>query len=409
MPFDLSLIAIWLYELPWKTCAPAPTGLQVTILLVHSTQCKDAHTTHSDRPPYNPSMRTLHVKGSPYARGHQVGSAMAQGIREIIACQVTDAVTAGGLNLRQWQPVARQYLPVIERHAPRVLAEMRGLADGAGLPFDDIYMLTCAYEHWMAAKVASACTAFAVFTDDGRVFCGQNNDELPHYWAGAVHDRVIRHEQDDGLVAAIYTHPGIPAYMGMNSAGLCLTWMFIDNGQRQVGLPTNVLIREFLYHRDFNTALGWLRDIPHAMPNCFLIAGPACEPALVEASPRHVAVRRGRALAHGNTVTDPLILCDAALPTPCRREARLQHLVDTTPNPTVEDAKAFVLDTTPLGDISICHRNTLASMVFDVNERTMHIAFGPQPRGGHEVVVVGNDVLHVGQHDFAEIDDKNAI
>ena len=48
-------------------------------------------------------------------------------------------------------------------------------------------------------------------------------------------DGVIHHRDESGLETLIYTHPGIPAYMGMNSAGLCLLWMAIDNGERAAG------------------------------------------------------------------------------------------------------------------------------------------------------------------------------
>ena len=46
-----------------------------------------------------------------------------------------------------------------------------------------------------------------------------------------------------GCKTLLYTHAGVPAYMGMNSAGLCVTWIYIDNGERANGPPTCVLIR----------------------------------------------------------------------------------------------------------------------------------------------------------------------
>jgi len=331
-------------------------------------------------------MRLITVTGTPYERGEQIGSALAPAIRDILACQENPDTKAAGKTLHHWLPEAQRFLPVIEQHAPRVLDEMRGCAHGSGLHFDEILLLTCAYEHWMAAKLANHCTAFGLLTSDGRVLAGQNNDELAKYWADARHDCVIRHRHHDNLAAAIYTHPGIPAYMGINSTGLCLTWMYIDNGQRQVGLPTNVLIREFLYHRDFNAALHWLTTIAHAVPNTFLIAAPSHQPAIVEAAPGRVVVRRGDALAHGNTVTEPALLPDTPMPPACRRQTRLQELVDASPNPTTEQARDFLLDTQPLGEQMICNANTLASMVFDTDRRTMHIAFGPKPHGDHMIV-----------------------
>jgi len=330
--------------------------------------------------------RILTVTGTPFERGRQAGVALAEEIRELLICQESADSEADGMTLHEWLPEARRFLPMIEAHAPRVLEEIEGWAAGAKLPFDELLLLTCAYERFMAAKAASHCTAFAMQTPDDRVLCGQNNDEAPAFWAEGRHDRVLLHCQEDGLQTAIYTHAGIPAYMGMNNAGLCLTWMYIDNHRRQVGVPTNVLIREFLYHRDFDAALGWLRTIPHAVPNAFILAAPGQSPVLIEAAPNAVAMRRGTALTHANTVTESDILDGEPLPASCGRQGRLQDLVEANPQATVEEAKAFLLDTVHSGDHAICHDKTLASMVFEPDKVRMHIAFGPLPRGGHHVV-----------------------
>jgi len=45
--------------------------------------------------------------------------------------------------------------------------------------------------------------------------------------------------------ALVYTHPGAPAYCGMNSAGLCVLCLYIDDGvQGEGGVPIDAAIRE---------------------------------------------------------------------------------------------------------------------------------------------------------------------
>ena len=76
----------------------------------------------------------------------------------------------------------------------------------------------------------------------------------------------------------IYTHPGYPAYMGMNSHGLAVLWQYIDNGERNLenGVPTVVLIREMLTKSTLTQAVTYLREVPHMIPNHFLLSQVFC-------------------------------------------------------------------------------------------------------------------------------------
>jgi len=69
------------------------------------------------------------------------------------------------------------------------------------------------------------CTAFAVTQDrtQGKKrpgLCAQNVDEAPWGWLDGEKDVVFHHKTPEtGLETMLYTHPGVPAYCGMNNRG----------------------------------------------------------------------------------------------------------------------------------------------------------------------------------------------
>jgi len=108
---------------------------------------------------------------------------------------------------------------------------------------------------------------------------GQSNDEDVPGWLNGSLDVVVHsvdtNHSDMGLQSLYYTHPGIGAYMGMNSAGLTVLWQLIDDGSRSIsyhGLPTTAVLRELLTFDDVDKAAKWLCQVPMAIPNNFMLS-----------------------------------------------------------------------------------------------------------------------------------------
>ena len=339
--------------------------------------------------------RLVRATGTAGERGESIGSATGKRIRALLAAQDQEHRDRDGLTLHGWQPAARRFEPLIRGHAPVTAAEMAGMAAGAGLPDDELLLLACAYEKYMgtAPGTDGHCTALGAAGDAtaaGDVICGQNNDELMADWLGGAADVVVHHTDDDGLQTLIYTHAGVPAYMGMNSAGMCVTWMYIDNGERGAGLPTCVLIRELLTMSSLADAVDYLARTPHAVPNAFLLGHPEGL-RTVEVFPRsRMRVREGTALLwHANHILDPELAAadrqasnpDATTFSRCARMGEL--LCEHDGGIDVRAAQRFLSDHGSRHPI--CQHpepdaeapgKTLASMVFEPAAGTMHLAFG---------------------------------
>ncbi|MHC4562837.1 MAG: C45 family autoproteolytic acyltransferase/hydrolase [Planctomycetota bacterium] len=344
------------------------------------------------------------AEGDAFERGRIVGEACAESIRRMYELQdwMNNLDHTG--KLREWLPRAKAVLPLIEKHAPVSLAEMQGTAEGAGVPFEDVLLLTCAYDksflYWSEKAKAEkspaektpaektpadqgGCTSMAAFTPEGLI-CAENNDERPWEWDDAKQDVVLHLIDDDGLETLTYTHPGIPACMGMNSAGLVLMWMYIDNGDRADGLPSCVMPREALTKRTLEEAVDYLRSIPHTMPNSFLLAHETDGICSVEAAPSAFgAAYSDTYFTHANVIYESELFRpdDSGQPKPPelgQRDCRMAELVNSRyPNITVEDAKGFITDSQDIDhEKGINNEWTLSSMVFHPRAGQMHIAVG---------------------------------
>ena len=181
------------------------------------------------------SHRYLFVKGNAYERGLSVGKSWRDRIVTLLKANENATISQDGMSLHQWLPHAETFLPIIRDYAPNTLEEMQGTAEGGSLPFEDILLLSCAYEKYYNFHAPEHCTAFAVMNESSRngdLICGQNNDECFHHWAAGQLDGVVHHRNESGMETLIYTHPGIPAYMGIAFGNGCEvpynTYNFVD-------------------------------------------------------------------------------------------------------------------------------------------------------------------------------------
>jgi predicted choloylglycine hydrolase len=339
------------------------------------------------------SHRYIAVTGNAYERGEAIGQNWRAGIITILKSVENATLSKDGMTLHQWLPHAKTFLPFIRDYAPITLEEMKGMAAGCDLPFDDILLLACAYEKWFDYHSPEHCTAFAAMGDASKtseLICGQNNDECLHHWAAGQLDGVIHHHHKAGLEKLIYTHPGIPAYMGMNSAGLCLLWMAIDNGERSEGLPTNVLIREALQYITLESAVNYIKEVPKTVPNSYMLAHAQEGICSIECSPSFFCpVFSNNVLYHANHILDAKMARedkkkdDPTCSTISRYEA-IESLIEKYHGKIdISLARQILSDHTCYPE-SICahprpdaiYSKTLASMVFHPDSGSMEIAFG---------------------------------
>ena len=289
-----------------------------------------------------------------------------------------------------WTDQCAMYLPYIKSYAPRVLEELQGYAEGAEMPLSNVLALTTEYEYRFGSKTLSPsdkCTAFAAAKDatiDGIAFCGQTNDERFDEWPPEL-DVVIHHKDTSGMQSMIYTHPGVPAYMGMSSCGFAILWTYIDNGEISLGVPTNVIIRQVLFCNDFDEACEFIENVPHAVPNQFMLCSADGRIVSYECFPNKVYKKHGEnILACANHITFAAEEDKGkSWSSKTRHIAMEEELNEVFGRIDLEKAKD-ILRSHRYFPASICsHPNgsrpvskTLCAMVFDISNGIMHAAFG---------------------------------
>src|SRR5947209_5202482 len=135
----------------------------------------------------------IDVSGSAYERGFQHGRAAADLIRRYPDVLRQLLRTEGRLRDPSSEPCelsdgelaerALRFLPYLEEFAPEQVTEIRGIADGAEVPFGMALLVNVRAEVGVFDRRSPAtegCTAFAAgpnATADGGVLVGQNQDQ----------------------------------------------------------------------------------------------------------------------------------------------------------------------------------------------------------------------------------------
>jgi hypothetical protein len=203
------------------------------------------------------------------------------------------------------------HLEAIRAWTPHLLEEVEGIAEGSGQPHSTVLSYNLMDEEWFYAEQrrsrdSRGCTAAAFTTREGRIVIGQTMD-IP-----SVHDgsqAVIRHAGTDGTDVTCFTTAGMLVLMGANSRGVGIVVnnlaMLPASGQ---GLPVAFVTRGVLDHGTAQEAARFVRSVPHAIGQHYLI-GDADSLVSLEASASGVVQDHDVSISAVHT-NHPLVSCD---------------------------------------------------------------------------------------------------
>jgi len=225
-------------------------------------------------------MQRIAIDGAPLARGRQYGRLAAPLIRRCIAAYRDVFASRAGL---QWDAAvahARTFVGAIGDFAPESLQEMRGIAEGAGVPFDAVLVLNCRSELMFAAArrrgetPPGECTSFAATpaaTADGHMLLGQNWDWVPFAREVCVLVEVRRDSQPS---FATIVEAGMLAKVGMNESGLglCTNTLVSERDANRPGVPYHLMLRALLDAQSVDDAERILGSAERALSANYLVA-----------------------------------------------------------------------------------------------------------------------------------------
>jgi hypothetical protein len=182
-----------------------------------------------------PEPRIVTLSGSYYEQGRQHGAALADVIAEI---------TGEIIGKLDWQtPKVEAALARLrtntERHAPALLEELRGIADGSGQPEAALWAYNCVADIW---QVNAFCTNVAFRrTPDGPAI-GKTNDIGQH---AQKYHALFRRTSGAGVPMLWATWPGtLWANCFVTASGLAFGGASVVKRVRnEAGIPSNILLR----------------------------------------------------------------------------------------------------------------------------------------------------------------------
>ncbi|MHC2620559.1 isopenicillin-N N-acyltransferase-like protein [Bradyrhizobium huanghuaihaiense] len=200
----------------------------------------------------------IEISGPPRERGRQYGQKAAGRIKKGTTHYFAQLKELS-LDAKGVSELVRDYLPVIEGFDPTYIEEMRGIAEGADVPFEDVVLLNARTEILKLAnpKIRArlktpdepdGCTGVVVMPQaaaSGRLIHSQNWDWKRECAETAV---VLKVRRDDGPDLMTFTEAGALGRCGFNAVGIAITANYLqsDRDYRQVGVPLALIRRKVL-------------------------------------------------------------------------------------------------------------------------------------------------------------------
>ena len=155
-----------------------------------------------------------------------------------------------------WEAMLEQsqlYLAASRPVYPQYLEELEGIAEGAQVPFEEVFLSMC--EELWDASAWRGCTDMAArgrATVDGSTLIAHTNDLMPHQEARLVILKIKAGDEPEYLGV---TPGGIALSVGYNAAGISLTGNQLDSNDVRLGVPRLLVVRAILGSRTLSEAM----------------------------------------------------------------------------------------------------------------------------------------------------------
>ncbi|QLA14673.1 C45 family autoproteolytic acyltransferase/hydolase [Desulfolutivibrio sulfoxidireducens] len=263
--------------------------------------------------PVSTDIPVIDLSGTPYEMGLAHGRAMKDAIRDF-AASIATVHQANNPFLKADHESLAAYclrnLGFLEAFSPDLVQEMRGIAEGAGLPFMDILHLNCflELEDLRAPGLGGralpdalwGCTTMNVMADasaDGRPCLAQTYD-MERYYQKYLCLLCIKPEK--GPEALVVSFAGILGLNGLNSAGVALVINKVAATDARPGVIYPFIVRKALAARRIGDALGAVIFSSRATGIIYQLAGAGVAFCAETSASRYKLLDITGAMAHTN-------------------------------------------------------------------------------------------------------------
>lgn len=318
------------------------------------------------------------------------------------------AFAGKGISWADAEVIARRFVPFIEAWRPELLDEIRGIAAGAGLSFDEVLAINCRTEIlWSAARrdadalatqFRGECSSFAlepVATVEQATLVGQNWDWLDTLSGGVI---VLEVDRPDEPNYVTIVEAGLLAKTTLNQDGIGLALntlvSSLDGGDS--GIPFHFLIRDLADSRHLSDAVTKLATALRASSGNYVLGSADGGVLNVEVAPgdaRNVfpLIPANGAVVHTNHFVSQIHggfdLAPSQMADSYVRLGRMEQRIQRSSRPvSLDDIKSVLGDHTDAPSSICCHPDersersaqwaTLAAVIMSPAHRRIHLAEG---------------------------------
>jgi isopenicillin-N N-acyltransferase-like protein len=336
----------------------------------------------------------IEVSGTHREMGRQIGEAAREQVQHSVAnahILIDAAYNTLELTWQGAQNQSRKYLPFAEERYPQYVEEMRGIAEGSNVEFNDIVTLNAMEAVTTDALHLTRCTSMAVNderTADGHVLAAHTEDWIPED-ENDVFVISARPEKEPPFLAM--TYGGLLPNVGFNAYGIAQLINSVYPSDSRVGIPRLVVARAVLSSRRISGAIGRAVVQHRAAGYNHLLVHESGEIYSIEASARkfEILYAHDGTMVHTNHYLEPRMQQVEKDPEELIssrvRYFRASRLLRQNDKHTIKSLQTIQQDHVNIPN-SICNHNiegnpldrekTINAMVIDLNMREMHIAWG---------------------------------
>lgn len=200
----------------------------------------------------NNQIPMIEARGGTYREvGKKIGIQAQPQIHSTLA-YLRDNVPAG-FSWEQMLAHSKDYLTPSRKVYPQYVEELEGIAEGAGVSFDDIFLSMC--EELWESPILHGCTDMAArgrATQDGTTLIAHTNDLS---LASGTRLVILKIQAGDEPEILAVSPGGVAISAGYNAARISLTGNQLDSNDVRPGVPRLLVVRAILGSRTLSEAM----------------------------------------------------------------------------------------------------------------------------------------------------------
>lgn len=216
-------------------------------------------------------------KGTHYNAGYKWGSLLYKN-NNIISNNHTFVIT------EERRKFAKECLKIYEELYPEILQEIKGIADGQQISYEDLYTFLISM---YCFEFDNHCTCIA-FADDNNIIFGRNSDflvELEKLYMNCIYRLDNAYAFNGNTTAFVQMEDGINEY------GLAIGLTFVYPHIRKAGFNSGMLVRYLLEKcKTTKEAIEKLYTIPIASAQTLTIIDSNSDMVVVECNPKKIEI-----------------------------------------------------------------------------------------------------------------------